>query len=78
MAAGKPIISTKIKDVVTDYSDCVSLIENASQFCDAISKSSVESQENNVAYKQILANTSWDATVDKMSTIIKRQHYEKY
>lgn len=72
MAAGKPIISTKIKDVVTDYSDCVSLIENASQFCDAISKSSVESQENNVAYKQILANTSWDATVDKMSTIIKK------
>jgi len=72
MAAGKPIISTKIKDVVTDYSDCVSLIENATQFCEAISKSSVENHENKVTYKQILANTSWDATVEKMSAIIKK------
>ena len=36
MAARKPIISTKIKDVARDYSSCVSLIETADEFCEAI------------------------------------------
>lgn len=73
MAAGKPIISTKIIDVVRDYSTCVSLIETADEFCEAITilldKTDRLSME--MEYHKILAKTSWDATADKMKSSIK-------
>lgn len=73
MAAGKPIISTKIKDVVRDYSICVSLIENPDEFCETVAflldKSDRLSMQ--MEYYKILKKTSWDATVDKMKLIIK-------
>lgn len=73
MAAGKPIISTKIIDVVRDYSICVSLIETADEFCDAIQflmdKTDRFSME--LEYFKILKKTSWDNTVEKMKLIIK-------
>lgn len=73
MAAGKPIISTKIIDVVRDYSICVSLIETADEFCEAIEflfdKSDRQSME--LEYYKILKKTSWDTTSDKMKSIIK-------
>lgn len=68
MCAEKPIISTKIKDVVRDYSDCVSLIEDANDFEKALN----EPLENfKSQYHQILEQTSWDQTAAKMSQIIK-------
>lgn len=74
MAAGKPIISTKITDVVRDYSDSVKLIENADEFCSAIK--TLADQKNLLTigwhYDAILEKTSWDATVDKMKSIIKK------
>lgn len=69
MAAMKPIISTKIKDVVRDYSSCVSLIDSADDFSKAIEKPMKNFQS---AYTQILENTSWDRTADKMVTIINK------
>lgn len=69
MAAMKPIISTKIKDVVRDYSGCVNLIDNAEDFCKAIQK---PLQNFETEYKEILENTSWDRTTDKMKTIINK------
>ena len=73
MAAGKPIISTKIVDVVRDYSRCVSLIETADEFAEAITflfdKTDRLSME--LEYYKILKKTSWDATADKMKSIIK-------
>lgn len=69
MAAMKPIISTKIKDVVRDYSDCVSLIDNADDFCKAIEQPMIDFQPT---YREILENTSWDRTTDKMRTIINK------
>lgn len=74
MAAGKPIISTKITDVVRDYSDSVSLIENADDFCITI-KSLTDQKELLVTergYDKILEKTSWNATADKMKSIIKK------
>ena len=73
MAAGKPIISTKIKDVVRDYSDCVKLIETADDFCNAITFLFDKRSASSVAmkYADILKNTSWDATATKMLSIIK-------
>jgi len=71
MAAGKPIISTKIKDVVRDYSHCVKIIETPEEFCHAISAVKENSTERVISYKEILKNTSWDTTAEKMKTIIK-------
>jgi glycosyltransferase involved in cell wall biosynthesis len=74
MAAGKPIISTKITDVVRDYSGSIHLIETAGEFCKAI-KSLVDQKDRllmQLEYYKILQNTSWDATADKMKSIIKK------
>lgn len=69
MAAMKPIISTKIKDVVTEYSDCVSLIDNADDFSISIEQPMTDFHAK---YEQILENTSWDRTAEKMCTIINK------
>lgn len=73
MAAKKPIISTKLTDVVRDYNICVSLIENADEFADEINflldqKGDLSMLE---AYNKILKKTSWDATAEKMKVLIK-------
>jgi len=73
MAAGKPIISTKITDVVRDYSNCVSLIETADDFCNAITLlfDKRASALIPLKYTEILKNTSWDSTAARMQEIIK-------
>lgn len=73
MAAGKPIISTKITDVVRDYSDSVTLIENDGEFCDAIATLRTKNPlEMEMEYNKILEKTSWNSTADKMESIIKK------
>lgn len=72
MAAGKPIISTKIKDVERDYSHCVRLIDDTETFCQGITQIKSEQSERTKHYTEILKNTSWDATVSKMQTLIKK------
>src|SRR5690606_31659498 len=73
MAAGKPIISTKINHVVRDYNICVSLIETAEEFSKAITflLDKMDRQSMEVEYYHILKKTSWDATADKMMSIVK-------
>ncbi len=73
MAAGKPIISTRIKDVERDYNHCVDIIDNADEFCAAIIAQKAKGFSEIVDYSEILANTSWDATAAKMETIIKEK-----
>ena len=73
MAAGKPIVSTKITDVVRDYSDCVNFADNADEFSATIlqlliSKDKLSMQ---MEYYEILRKTSWDATASKMKALIK-------
>ncbi|RZJ24383.1 MAG: glycosyltransferase family 1 protein, partial [Flavobacterium sp.] len=72
MAAGKPIISTKIKDVERDYSHCVSLVETPAEFCAAIVNILKQTPEIKSDYKEILRNTSWDSTAERMGAIIKK------
>lgn len=69
MAANKPIISTKIKDVVRDYGACINLVTDAVDFSIAINQ---PKKGFEAAYRDILANTSWDSTAQKMSTIINK------
>lgn len=72
MAAGKPIISTPVKDVVRDYEDHVQIVETADQFCIAL-ETIVKLDNINYTdrYKEILHATSWDNTVSQMFTLIK-------
>ncbi|QFG53334.1 glycosyltransferase [Chryseobacterium sp.] len=69
MAANKPIISTRIKDVERDYSHCIMLIDNEQDFLKAITN-----PERNFSgsYAEILMNTSWDRTAKKMGAIIEK------
>lgn len=69
MSASKPIISTKIKDVVRDYSNCIMLVENAEEFHKAVTQPKGNFQET---YRNILEKTSWDVTADKMNSIIEK------
>ena len=73
MAAGKPIISTRITDVVRDYSDCVLFADDAEEFTQNIS--AILNRKDNLTqisqYREILDKTSWDATASRMSAIIK-------
>jgi glycosyltransferase involved in cell wall biosynthesis len=73
MAAGKPIISTAIKDVVRDYKSCVKIVATAEEFVQAIDSILMDTPDvfMNYEYAEILKNTSWDATAGKMKTLIK-------
>lgn len=73
MAAKVPIISTAIKDVVRYYEHCIPIIDNPEGFKAAILDILNHHPENLTKhYASILANTSWDATVDKMGDLIKQ------
>lgn len=73
MAAGKPIISTAIKDVVRDYTGSVEIIDSATEFATAIDTLITGTLDviMKAEYARILKNTSWNATVDKMKVLIK-------
>ncbi|MFN8288065.1 MAG: glycosyltransferase [Chitinophagales bacterium] len=75
MAANKPIISTPVFDVVRDYGRCISIVNTAEEFC-AKAKEITEANDwekkvRNNHYQNILTQTSWDKTVDKMKSIIQ-------
>ncbi len=74
MAAGKPIISTPIYDVVRDYSNVVSIVKNAQDFSDAITNVQNESASNirqrEKETETILHKTSWDTTVQQMKKLM--------
>jgi glycosyltransferase involved in cell wall biosynthesis len=74
MAANKPIISTKITDVVRDYQHCVALISSAEEFyqniISTLNNSNTPSIEKD--YQEILEKTSWNNTVEHMKVIMKK------
>lgn len=72
MAAERPIISTAIKDVVRDYRHCVEIVADAQEFCTAIDNVLTGIPDVFMAYeyRDILKNTSWDATAEKMQHLL--------
>jgi glycosyltransferase involved in cell wall biosynthesis len=73
MAAGKPIISTRVSDVERDYSGCVRLINDSSEFASEIQKILKKEIKPKVyLYNAILNKTSWDRTVNRMKAIINQ------
>ncbi|ART80192.1 glycosyltransferase [Oceanisphaera avium] len=73
MAAGKPIISTRIKDVERDYHHCVTLIDNADDFSRALVAIEEQLESENKDYHEVLSRTSWDNTATNMYDIIKER-----
>ncbi len=70
MAAGRPIISTAIRDVVREYADTVAIVDSPETFQQAIQ--AALSAPSAPDYHTILNNTSWDATADKMRAILEK------
>ncbi len=69
LAAGKPVVSTAIRDVVKPYGEMglVRIGENAKEFGDAIQQSLSDRSEGWLArVDDFLANTSWDKTFEGM------------
>lgn len=73
MAARKPIVSTKIDDVVLDYNSCIQVTETQDDFAEAIKLSAAhtDNEKLETEYSKVLENTSWDITVNQMKSIIK-------
>jgi len=71
MAAGKPIISTPIKDVLRDYGHCVAIVDTADEFSEAIGDITTYGSEEQISqFETILDNTSWDTTAAKMEELL--------
>lgn len=72
MAAGKPVISTAIKDVVRDYSHCVSIVGTPANFSEEIEKIlNSPDKELIQEFDKILKKTSWKATAEKMNQFLQ-------
>lgn len=71
MASGKPIVSVPIDEVVTKYSDVVSVAENREEFCEAITWE-LNNDTNERAQRRIEAakEHSWDSHIERLSQII--------
>jgi glycosyltransferase involved in cell wall biosynthesis len=80
MAAGKPIISTPVHDVVRDYKNHINIVHDADEFCNAKEAImlQVESKSyNHEKYNDILHSTSWDDTVKSMEKLILNLHVKE-
>ena len=81
MAAGKLIVSSPIRDVAEPYGDVVYLGDGAAEFtqaCEqALSASSQEKAERQELMKDVLSQTSWASTVDRMESLIDSALAEK-
>lgn len=75
IAGLKPIISTPIYDVKRDYSQVLSVVENAADFVNAIDKclneNATDKETRTQQYRQILKAVSWDETVANMKKNIQ-------
>ncbi|PWU02268.1 MAG: UDP-galactopyranose mutase [Terriglobia bacterium] len=75
MAAGKMIVSTPITDVAEPYGDIVYLGATPEEFVEAceraIAASPAERAERIARMREVLAKTSWEATVREMEALLK-------
>lgn len=72
MAAGIPIISTAVKDVIRDYAHCIPIVKNAEEFSkdiDQLMNADHSLLKND--FDEILKKTSWDNTAASMKQLLK-------
>jgi UDP-galactopyranose mutase len=73
MAAGKPIVSTSIADIVTPYGEqrLVRIADSAFLAVEAAREAMIEDRQTRLdAFDRYLAGTSWDATVAEMERLM--------
>jgi len=75
MAAGKPIVSTSIRDVAQPYGDLVAIADDAPAFVAACERALAEDHQQRqrrlAAYADILGRTSWEETVAAMRALLE-------
>ena len=74
LAAGRPVVSTPIQDVVRPYGDAglVRIAATAEEFVEAIEKSMTENaDERRTRANEFLGTMSWDKTYEAMSELIR-------
>ena len=75
MAAGRPSVSTRIRDVAEPYGHVVAIADSKAEFIDACANLLGESDSQTAVREQemrrILAGTSWDATADAIHLLIE-------
>lgn len=75
MAAELPSVSTPITDVVKPYSHVVAIANDAQEFiaaCEQALAQNTEQRAQQIAgIRAVLANTSWDKTVEKMNELMR-------
>jgi UDP-galactopyranose mutase len=73
LAAGKPVVSTAIRDVVRPYGEqnLVAIAKNADEFIEAAERAMNENRaEKLLAVDKFLLQTSWDKTWRRMTELI--------
>lgn len=77
LAAGKPVISTPIQDVVSEYgkSGLVAIASSAEEFAEALDRAlGTQSEDWRASVKSKLSTTSWDLTWSNMWKQVERVH----
>ncbi|MDB5893024.1 MAG: glycosyl transferase group 1 [Rhodoferax sp.] len=76
LAAGKPSVSTPIRDVVEPYSGVVKIAVDAAEFIaaceDILAWTPADRQRFAEAAAAVVAHTSWDRTVESMNRLLSR------
>jgi len=76
LAAGKPVVSTPVRDVAQQYADVVPIAATPAEFvaaCEGILARSPEAQaEFREHAAQVVAATSWDLTASAMQVLLER------
>jgi glycosyltransferase involved in cell wall biosynthesis len=81
MAAGKPIVSTPIHDVVRDYQEVVGIASDADEFVRRIKhylqETNAEKAKRTNAQRLVVEKTSWEQTVVEMDRIITERKFDR-
>ncbi len=71
MAAGKPIVSTAVADVIHNFAPVVSVARNADEFVAQVARLAAKPDQARIAAGlQMARGATWDAVVDDMAAIM--------
>jgi glycosyltransferase involved in cell wall biosynthesis len=71
MAAGKPIVSTAVADVIRNFTPIVTVAKTHDEFIDAVAKAAAAPDKQAIADGIEMASaSSWESIVAKMRTLI--------
>ena len=82
LAAGRPVVSTPIRDVVTPYAGIVAIADTPQAFvaaCEAaLVRTPNEQAHDALVTQKLLARTSWDGTATAMAELLEERHLAKH